>query len=127
MPLPPSIEREELHLRRIELRGYRRADALYEVEARITDTKSHPHKLDDSTLPPGAALHDMWIRMVIDENLLVQDIVASTDASPYGICGEAVGSLAQPRRDCGTSASFKLTRIRLPATSPSTPWSAVLS
>ena len=95
MPLPPSVEREELHLRRIELRGYRRADALYEVEARITDTKAQPHKLDDSVLPPGAALHDMWIRMVVDEDLLVHDIVASTEASPFGICREAVGSLAQ--------------------------------
>ncbi len=96
MPLPPPVAREELHLRRIELRGYRREDALYEVEARITDTKSQALKLDHgSVLPPGAALHDMWIRMVVDEDLVVHDIVASTDASPFEICREAIDSLAQ--------------------------------
>ena len=30
-----------LHLHRIEMRGYRRADGLYEIEGRVTDTKSH--------------------------------------------------------------------------------------
>jgi Protein of unknown function (DUF2889) len=85
-----------MHLRRIELRGYRRDDALYEVEARITDTKSQPLKLERGTvLAPGAALHDMWIRMVFDEDLVVHDVVAVTDASPFGICREAVDSLAQ--------------------------------
>lgn len=96
MPLPPPVAREELHLRRIELRGYRRHDALYEIDARITDTKSQPLKLErDRLLAPGEPLHDMWIRMVIDEDLLVHDVIAVTDASPFGICGEAVDSLAQ--------------------------------
>lgn len=96
MPLPPPIDREELHLRRIELRGYRRQDALYDIEARITDTKSQPLKLERGTvLPAGAPLHDMWVRLVIDEDLLVHDVVAATDAAPFGICGEAVDSLAQ--------------------------------
>jgi hypothetical protein len=96
VPLPPPVPREELHLRRIELRGYRRHDALYDIEARITDTKSQPRVLErGAVLPAGAPLHDMWIRMVIDEDLLVHDVVACTDASPFGICGEAVGSLAQ--------------------------------
>ena len=47
MPLPPSVAREELHLRRIELRGYRRVDGLYDVEARMVDTKSEPITLID--------------------------------------------------------------------------------
>ena len=46
MPLPPSADREEVHLRAIEMRGYRRADGDYEIEGRVTDTKTrdiHPH------------------------------------------------------------------------------------
>ena len=44
--------------RRIELRGYRRHDALYDIEARITDTKSQPMKLEhDRPLAPGEPLH----------------------------------------------------------------------
>ena len=96
MPLPPSIAREEMHLRRIELRGYRREDGLYDVEGRITDTKSQPVTIEAGHVcAPGEPLHDMWIRLVVDEDLTVHDVVASTDASPYGICGEAEASLQQ--------------------------------
>ena len=92
MPLPDSPDRTELHLRRIEMRGYRRADGLYEIDGRVTDTKSQPAKtlLGDKEIPPGTPLHDMWVRLVVDEGLLVHDIVAVTDASPYEICREAV-------------------------------------
>ena len=39
MPLSPPPERELLHSRDIVLRGYRRADGLYDIEAHLTDTK----------------------------------------------------------------------------------------
>ena len=32
MPLPLSVSREEVHCRRIEMRGYRRADGMYDIE-----------------------------------------------------------------------------------------------
>ena len=41
MPLSPPQERELLHSRDIVLRGYRRADGLYDIEAQLTDTKSY--------------------------------------------------------------------------------------
>ena len=94
MALPPPAPRDEIHLRRIELRGYRRHDGLYDIEARMVDTKT-----SDLTLPEGRvvsageALHDMSIRMVVDEDLKVIDIVASTDSSPFDICTEATSTL----------------------------------
>ena len=92
MPLPDSPNRTEIHLRRIEMRGYRRADGLYEIDGRVTDTKSDTvyTLVDHREVPAGTPLHDMWVRLVIDEDLLVHDIVAVTDASPYQICREAV-------------------------------------
>lgn len=36
-PIHVDITREELHFRRIDMRGYRRSDDLYEVEGRVTD------------------------------------------------------------------------------------------
>jgi hypothetical protein len=39
---------------------------------------------------PGEAIHDMWVRLVVDEDLMVKDILAVTDASPYQVCREAV-------------------------------------
>lgn len=94
MPLPPSVQRDELHLRRIELRGYRRDDGLFDIEARMVDTKTHELALADGRIvPPGEPMHDMSIRLVVDEELSVVDIVASTDASPFGICTEATDTL----------------------------------
>ena len=94
MPLPPSVPRDELHLRRIELRGYRRHDGLYDIEAWMVDTRTNEIRLADGrVVPPGDALHDMSVRMVVDEALTVIDIVASTDASPFGICKEATDTL----------------------------------
>jgi len=94
MPLPPSIPRDELHLRSIELRGFRRSDGLYDVEARMVDTKVHEITLGDGRIvPPGESLHDMSVRLTVDDDLNVIDIVASTDASPFRICPEATGTL----------------------------------
>ena len=94
MPLSSPVEREPIHRRVVECRGYRRHDGLYDIEARIVDTKAGEITLlSGRRLPPGEALHDMSVRMVVDEALTVIDIVASTDASPFGICGEATETL----------------------------------
>jgi hypothetical protein len=94
MPLPDSVEREELHFRRIELKGYRRHDGLYDIEGRIVDTRTYPFKLQAGLLPPGEALHEMWVRIVVDAELLVHDITAVTDASPYRVCREAADRMS---------------------------------
>jgi hypothetical protein len=94
MPLPESPKRTELHLRRIELRGYRRDDGLYEIDGRVVDTKTTPMRLEArGEVAPGEAIHDMWVRLVIDEDLVVKDILAVTDASPYPVCPEAVAPM----------------------------------
>jgi len=76
------------------MRGYRRHDGLYDIEARITDTKTRTLALSEKTVPAGVPIHDMWLRLVVDEELTVHDVVAATDASPFPLCGEAVGALA---------------------------------
>ena len=95
MPLPPTIEREELHLRRIEMRGYRRSDGLYDLEARLTDAKTHAFERDEVVIVPGVPIHDMWLRLVVDEDLLVHDALAVTDASPHRVCPEATAALVR--------------------------------
>jgi hypothetical protein len=96
MPLPDSPERTELHIRRIEFRGYKRADGLYDIDGRIVDTKTHPVRLEGRQidLPAGSPIHDMWLRLVVDEDLVVRDIMAVTDASPYAVCPEATAAMA---------------------------------
>lgn len=94
MPLPPSGPRDPLHLRHIELRGYRRNDGLYDVEAHLVDTKANPFVAGGGrVVPPGTPIHDMSVRLVVNADLEVLDVLASTDASPYGICREATETL----------------------------------
>jgi len=97
--LPSSIERDELHIRSIDLRGYRRQDGLFDIEAHLTDIKRHPlHPPGrDDVLPPGTPIHDMWVRLVVDASLIVADIVAVTDAGPYPDCPAAASSLGKLR------------------------------
>ena len=95
MPLPDSPGRTELHIRRIEFRGFRRPDGLYDIDGHIVDTKTSPVRLEGRPidLPAGLPIHDMWVRLVVDEDLVVHDIVAITDASPYAVCPEATAAM----------------------------------
>jgi hypothetical protein len=83
MPLPPTIEREPLHTRSIELRGFKRADGLYDIEGHLVDTKPFDFKLAAGLRPAGEAIHDMWLRITVDRELVIVDAAASTDAMPY--------------------------------------------
>ncbi|GAB4185219.1 MAG: DUF2889 domain-containing protein [Thalassobaculales bacterium] len=87
MPLPQSAERELMHTRSIELRGYRRADGLWDIEGHLTDVKSY--SFDNQwrgVVKAGEPLHDMWLRLTLDEDFVVRDVAASTDRSPYPEC-----------------------------------------
>ena len=96
MPLPPSEPRDELHLRRIEARGFRRHDGLFEVEGRVVDTKTASFKLahGEKRLAAGEHLHEMTVRITFDQDFVVTDAIAVTDASPHSICPEVTPALA---------------------------------
>jgi len=90
MPLPQAAPRNLLHLRDVQLRGYSREDGLVEIEARMTDTKTYSFgNRDRGGIRSGEALHDMWLRVTIDREMVVQDCVASMDATPHHICSAA--------------------------------------
>lgn len=88
MPLPPpTAERTRMHVRRVQLDGYKRVDGQWDIEARLTDVKDHDYPLSSKTIPQGEAVHDMWVRVTIDRKMNVTDAVACTDAMPYeGMC-----------------------------------------
>lgn len=92
----PAIQREELHCRTIEMRGYRRSDGDYEIEGRVTDTKTRPIQPQgtDAPVPAGVPIHDMSVRLVVDELLVVKDVTAVTHAGPFPDCPHAAASLA---------------------------------
>jgi hypothetical protein len=90
MPLSQPAPRQHLHTRAIEFRGYLRTDGLWDIEGHITDTKTYSFSNEwRGEVTPGIPLHEMWIRLTLDDDLVVQQVEAATDNSPYGICGEA--------------------------------------
>ena len=117
MPLPPSTSREPLHVRSIELRGYRRADGLYEIDGHLTDVKTHPLLPPgrQTSMPPGVPVHDMWVRLVVDDRLVIKDVVVTLDNGPYADCPsatESVKSLIGVKIGAGWSAAVKALRGR---------------
>ena len=92
MPLPRPVPRKLNHNRVIDCRGYERDDGLWDIEGHLTDTKacSMLNRPGSSDLPAGVPAHDMWIRLTVDLDMVVHDCVASTDSSPYALCGDIV-------------------------------------
>ncbi len=87
MPLSPPAERERLHTRRYDFGGFRREDGLWDIEGHMTDTKTYAFgNQHRGEVQAGEPLHDMWLRLTIDENFVVQDIEAETDAGPFAVC-----------------------------------------
>jgi hypothetical protein len=93
MPLSQPAPREPLHVRRVECRGYKRADGLWDVEGHLVDTKTYAFSnRDRGEITPGTALHEMWIRLTLDDKLTVKAVEAVTDAGPFSICGDIAPS-----------------------------------
>jgi hypothetical protein len=94
-----EIERKELHHRQLDLRFYQRPDGLYEIEGRLVDRKTQPFRrlLQDTDTPAGTALHDISVRLVVDESLLVHEASATLPATPFDICRGAADTLAPLR------------------------------
>ncbi len=96
MPLSEPVMRTPMHTRRIEMNGYERADGLFDIDAHLTDTKAAGFSNDDrGFIAPGEPLHEMFMRMTVDEDLLITGFEASTDYSPYAICPEVTPNFAR--------------------------------
>jgi hypothetical protein len=88
MPLPPPAAREDIHTRRVTCRGYRRADGLWDVEGHLSDVKAYafPNEHRGGRIEPGDPLHDMALRLTVDDKLVIRKVEACIDKGPYGIC-----------------------------------------
>lgn len=84
----PHLTREALHHRQIDLHFYRLSNGDYEVVGRVIDTKSHAFRLQLATedLPAGSPIHDIEVRMVVDETLIVKEASAQMRSTPFGVC-----------------------------------------
>jgi hypothetical protein len=87
MPLSSSVPRELRHTRAIQVDAFARDDGLWDLDARISDVKTRDIRLASGLRPGGAPVHDLWLRITINTDLIIVDAEASSDAVPYpGYC-----------------------------------------
>ncbi len=95
MPLSPAAPREHIHTRLVECRGYRREDGLWDIEGHITDVKTYSFRNRwRGEIASGEPVHEMWLRLTIDDDLLIHAAEAATDAGPYQVCPEITPNFA---------------------------------
>ena len=96
MPLSKPAHRRHMHTREIVCRGYKRDDGLWDIEGRITDTKSYsfPNR-DRGGIAAGEPLHDMLIRLTMDGDRTIHKAEAATEHSPYNICPHVTESFSK--------------------------------
>ena len=87
MPLPDASPRKHVHTRAIDYRGFEREDGLWDIEAHMTDKKTYEFTNNwRGNVPVGEPLHEMLLRVTIDDSFEIRDIVAVTDNSPFEMC-----------------------------------------
>jgi hypothetical protein len=92
----PPVPRKELHARAITLRGYNRDDGLFDIEARLVDTKPFPlPNQDRGRIPAGEPLHEMGVRLTLDHAMRIVAAEAATDHAPYAVCPQAAPNFAR--------------------------------
>ena len=97
MPLSTPQPRKAIHKRAIDCIGYEREDGLWDIEAHLVDTKTYVHtrRSGDAPRQPGDPVHNMWIRVTVDLDMLIHDIEAKTDDGPYPVCGDITVNFKQ--------------------------------
>jgi len=82
--------RRLMHTRSVECNGYLRDDGLWEVEARLVDTKPFTQAADRyrEELKPGDPVHDIRLRLAVDDRMTIHEAEATMRATPYPTCIE---------------------------------------
>src|SRR5437764_5636833 len=95
MPLSAPVQRREAHHRSIEMKTFARDDGLYDVEGRLIDRKPFDFVRPSSqrAVPAGEPLHDLWIRMTLDDDYTVRAMEAASDTTPWALCRQAEDTL----------------------------------
>ena len=86
MPLPEAQARTRLHTREYVYQCYLRDDGLWDIDAELSDVKDYPYTLHSRNVPPYEPVHNMQIRLSVDDSLTIREIVASTVHAPFPEC-----------------------------------------
>src|SRR5215207_2423837 len=86
--------RRLMHRRSVECTGFLRDDGLWEVEARLQDTKPFTQRDQfRGEVPPGEPVHDIRLRLAVDDQLTIREAETTMQATPFPSCIEVEGIL----------------------------------
>ncbi|MDO8704424.1 MAG: DUF2889 domain-containing protein [Sulfuricaulis sp.] len=87
MSLPTPKARAQLHARNITFRGYKRDDNLWDIEAELGDQRTYVSSmLEKGVVPAGAPIHDMAMRLTLDDTMKICEISAVMRTVPFAEC-----------------------------------------
>jgi len=84
MALPTaSSERQLKHRRSIDVQVYVRGDGCWDVDARLIDVRPKETRLASGTRAPDEPIHEMLLRLVVDDAFGVRQAGSQTFAMPF--------------------------------------------
>lgn len=84
-----------IHRRQITCESFSRDDGLVELHAVIMDTKPFAIDLPDRSLEPNEPIHEMQVKLLVDQDCTIRAVDAKTVASPYVVCGAIAPSYSR--------------------------------
>ncbi|HIJ63445.1 MAG TPA: DUF2889 domain-containing protein [Rhodospirillaceae bacterium] len=92
---PPAAGRSLIHERQVVCRGYRRDDGLWDIEGHLTDVKTYDFmKADGGVLLAGQPVHEMTVRVTIDNHFLIHAVEVSMQHQPTSYCDTILPNFA---------------------------------
>jgi len=84
MTLPQAAaERQLKHRRQIDVQVFARGNGLWEVDALLTDVKAHDILMAEGRRAAGTPIHEMLLRLVVNEKLDILEAGSTTRWMPY--------------------------------------------
>lgn len=85
--LPPAQARVASHTRQVTFQGYQRDDGLWDIEAHLRDSKHAAYAMPgEKAWAAHEPIHDMWIRLTVDSQLVVREIAVAMPSTPHDDC-----------------------------------------
>lgn len=94
MTLATPVPRRHIHQRRIVFNGYLRDDGLWDMEAELLDLRQYAYvRRDQSPMPAPGTVHNMLVRMTLNDAMVIQAITSSLPVTPFDECPLAADPL----------------------------------
>ncbi|KAA0981275.1 DUF2889 domain-containing protein [Pseudomonas sp. ANT_J28] len=83
--------RRLIHRRKVECQGYLRTDGLWDIEGRLSDSKTHPVTLAEGRIVAAEqTYHGMLIRLTLDDDFIVHEVHVAMPDVPTSQCRGAI-------------------------------------